>query len=137
KHYKGTCAAAPAIEGLQFRGHLRDAYRLASVQVPWQRTSVLYSMARAREVPADTVRAEFQRVLALSPRVRLTKLYGWWATDGDTSSIQAYITAFETETHLRTPSGEAMLRASAAAGHAYLALAKRDTASAIELLATT
>jgi serine/threonine-protein kinase len=137
KLHKGTCAAAPAIEGLQFRGHLRDAYRLASVQVPWQRSSVLYSMARAREVPADTARAEFKRVLALSPRVRLTKLYGWWATDGDTAAIQTYVNGFENETHLRTPSGEAMLRASATAGRAYLALAKRDTVSAIELLATT
>jgi serine/threonine-protein kinase len=137
KLHKGTCAAAPALEGLQFRGHLRDAYRLASAQVPWQRSSVLYSMARAREVPADTARAEFKRVLALSPRVRMTKLYAWWATDGDTSAIQTYITGFETETHLHTPSGEAMLRASAAAGHAYLALAKRDTGLAIELFATT
>ena len=137
KLHKGICAAAPAVEGLQFRGHLRDAYRLATVQVPWLRSSVLYNMARAREVPADTARAEFKRVLALSPRVRLTKLYGWWATDGDTSAIQTYIRGFEKETHLRTPSGEAMLRASAAAGHAYLALAKRDTVSAIELLETT
>jgi hypothetical protein len=137
QQHKGTCALAQAIDGLQFRGHLRDARRLALAQVPWRHPSVLYNMARAGMIPADTARAEFRRVLALAPRVRMTTLYGWWATDGDTSAIQTYVTGFETEDHLHTPSGTAMLRASAVAGHAYLALAKRDTASALHLFVTT
>jgi hypothetical protein len=125
QQHKGTCALAQAIDGLQFRGHLRDARRLALAQEPWRHPSVLYNMARAGMIPADTARAEFRRVLALAPRVRMTTLYRWWATDGDTNAIQTYVTGFETEDHLHTPSGTAMLRASAVAGHAYLALAKR------------
>ena len=135
--HEGVCAATPAIDGLQFRGHLRDAQRLAQTQVPWLRTSIHYNMTRAGMIPVDSSRAEFRRVLALAPRTRMTRLYGWWATDGDTAAIQTYITGFGTTTHLHTPSGEAMLRASAEAGRAYLALAKRDTASAIRILSTT
>jgi len=101
------------------------------------RTSLVYTMARAGVVPAETARAEFQEVLALAPRVRMTKLYAWWAADGDTSAIQKYINGFAYETHLRTPSGEAMLRASASAGRAYLALAKRDTTFAIHQFTMT
>ena len=137
KRGKGTCAAAPAVDGLLFRGHLRDAQRLSAAQVPWMRTSLVYTMARAGVVPAETARAEFQEVLALAPRVRMTKLYAWWAADGDTSAIQKYINGFAYETHLHTPSGEAMLRASASAGRAYLALAKRDTTFAIHQFTMT
>jgi serine/threonine-protein kinase len=136
-HSEPSCALIYAIDRLQFRGHLREAHTLTQSQAHWMGPTVMYNMARVGMVPQDTARAEFQRVLALAPRTKMTKLYGWWATDGDTSAIQTYITGFENETHLRTPSGEAMLRASAAGGHAYLALAKRDTVSAIELLMTT
>jgi hypothetical protein len=68
----------------------------------------------------------------------MMKLYGWWATDGDTSSIQTYIAQFtERENRLRTPQAETMLRASVSAGRAYLALARRDTASALRQFLTT
>jgi hypothetical protein len=96
-------------------------------------------MARAGMVPADSARMEFRRILSLAPRTRMTKLYGWWAADGDTASIQAYITQF-TETQgerPRPPSGVAMLRASVAAGRAYLSLARRDTAAALRQFLTT
>jgi eukaryotic-like serine/threonine-protein kinase len=89
-------------------------------------------------VPVDSSRAEFRRILALSPRSRIVKLYGWWAADGDTAAIQTYIDGFSSSlNHLRTPSGEAMLRASIASGRAHLALAKRDTASALQQLIAT
>jgi tetratricopeptide (TPR) repeat protein len=133
-----TCALMQAVDGLQFRGHLRDAHRLTALQLHWLRPVVLYNMARAGMVPAATARAEFNRVLGLVPRSTMTKLYGWWAADGDTTAIQTYVTHFTGRiTHLGTPSGEAMLRASATAGRAYLALARRDTASALRQLLTT
>jgi hypothetical protein len=98
----------------------------------------MYNMTRVGIMPADSARAEFARILALAPRTRITKLYGWWAADGDTVAIQTYINGFaETEGHLNTESTEAMLRASVAAGRAYLALAKRDTNSALSQLLTT
>jgi hypothetical protein len=95
-------------------------------------------MARVGIVSADTARASFKRILALAPRTRITKLYGWWATDGDTAAILTYINGFaETEGHLNTESTDGMLRASVAAGRAYLALAKRDTNAALKQLLTT
>jgi hypothetical protein len=95
-------------------------------------------MARAGILPPDSARAEFKRVLALAPRTKMTKLYGWWATDGDTLAIQTYISQFaDAEKRLRTPSGLQMLRASEAAGRGYLALARRDTAAALAQLLTT
>jgi serine/threonine-protein kinase len=136
--HKASCAFMQAVDALQFRGHLRDANRLASAQAPWLQPAVMYNMARVGIMPADSARAEFKRILALAPRTRITKLYGWWAADGDTAAIQTYIDGFaETEGHLNTESTEAMLRASVAAGRAYLALAKRDTSSALKQLLTT
>jgi hypothetical protein len=86
-------------------------------------------------VPAETARAEFARVLALAPRTMMTKLYGFWATDGDTAAIQSYIARFvDAQRRPRTASGLEMLRASATMGRAYLSLARRDTALAIEQL---
>jgi len=68
----------------------------------------------------------------------MTKLYGWWASDGDTAAIQSYVTQFvEAQRRPHTPSGVEMLRASAAMGRAYLALARGDSALAIEQLLTT
>jgi serine/threonine-protein kinase len=95
-------------------------------------------MARVGMVPADTARAEFQRVLSLAPRTKMTKLYGWWATDGDTASIRTYIDGFNrAAVNLHSLSSASMLRASVAAGRGYLALAKRDTVAALRQFTTT
>jgi tetratricopeptide (TPR) repeat protein len=89
-------------------------------------------------VSPDTTRAEFHRILALAPRTRITRLYGWWAADGDTLAIQTYVNGFaEIENRPNTASVQGMLRASASAGRAYLALAKRDTNAALKQLITT
>jgi len=135
---KPACAINPVIGGLQFRGHIRDAFLLTSLQIHG-RPGVMYNMARFGMLPTDEARAEFKRVLSRAPRVRMTKLYGWWATDGDTAAIQEYIREFSADIGgaLNTPWGTGMLRASVAAGRAYLALARRDTASALQQLLTT
>ena len=131
------CVLAQAVDGLQFRGHLREARSLAS-QTHQLGPMVLYNMARYGMVPPDSARAEFQQILSLAPRVKMTKLYGWWATDGDTAAIQTYISMFgRAGGRLTSPSGTAMLRASAASGRTYLALAKRDTAAALRQLLMT
>ncbi|PYP65289.1 MAG: hypothetical protein DMD26_11455, partial [Gemmatimonadetes bacterium] len=88
---KATCVATQILDALQFRGHLRDAFRLtSSLPVHSLRPTMMYNMARAGMVPADSTRAELRRVLALAPRTTFTKLYGWWAVDGDTAAIQTY-----------------------------------------------
>jgi serine/threonine-protein kinase len=132
------CALARTIEGLEFRGHLRDAHRLATEQAHWLRPTVSYDLARFAMVPVDSSRAEFRRILALAPRTKITKLYGWWARDGDTAAIQTYVRQFgEAEGALRSASGSAMLRASVAAGRGYLELARGDTAGALRQLMAT
>jgi TolB-like protein len=136
---RASCAVRQTVNALQFRGRLRDADRLASMGAHGLRPVVRYNMARFGVVPADSSRAEFRRILALAPRTRITKLYGWWATDGDTSAIRAYVEAYTSAaTRAKSPAMHAMYRSSATIGRAYLSLAKRDTSSALrQFMATT
>ena len=131
-----TCAIMAVIEGLQFRGHLRDAQRLTSLGAHWLGPTVTYNLGRFGILPTDSVRAEFRAILAQSPRTKIIKLYRWWAADGDTAAIQRYVRDFGAS-KLQSATGKAMLRASVAAGHAYGALAKGDTALAVRQLLTT
>jgi len=127
-----SCALEQAVQGLQFRGHLREAESMTTTHAHWLRSTVRYNMARVGMLPADSARAEFKRILELLPRTQFTKLYGWWASDGDTASIQRYIGHYEDRlTRPATPSTAAEVRANIAAGNAYLALARRDTMSAL------
>ena len=137
-HHNAACAATQVLDALQFRGHLRAAQRLTSLQLHWLRPAVMFNLTRAHMVPVDSSRAEFQRVLALAPRTTMTRLYSWWATDNDTAAIQTYIRIFSTsQRRSRTRSGAALLRADIAAGRAFLALAKGDTVSAVTQLLVT
>jgi hypothetical protein len=135
---KSTCVATQILDALQFRGHLREAQRLTSLQLHWLRPTVMYNLTRAGMVPAETSRAEFKRVLALAPRTTMTKLYGWWASDGDTSAIQTYLNDFAAaQRRPLTRSTDALLKANIASGRAYLALARGDTVSAVSQLLVT
>jgi uncharacterized protein with NRDE domain len=68
----------------------------------------------------------------------MTRLYSWWATDGDTAAIQTYLKDFaNAQRRSRTRSGAAMLRADIASGRAFLALAKGDSVSAVTQLLVT
>jgi hypothetical protein len=102
------------------------------------RALIVANMARFNAVPIDSSRAEFNRVLALSPRIRMPRLYGWWASDGDTAAIRTYINSFWAEgDRVRTASEDAMIRSFIASGRGYLALARRDSATALRVLAGT
>jgi hypothetical protein len=132
------CATVLAVDALQFRGHLREAYQLAATRVPWLQPAVALSLSNAGMISRDSARAEFTLVLALAPATRMTKLYHWWATDGDTAAIALYVRGFEAvERKPRSPSTEAMLRTNVAAGRAYLSLAVGDTASALRQFLTS
>jgi hypothetical protein len=126
------------MEGLQFRGHLSEALRLTTLQSHGDRSIVLYNMWRFGMVPEETSRVELERVMSMAPGVRLTKIYGWWAGLGDTSAIRTYLSLFALRiASPPTNTGVERARAKFAAGQAYLALAKRDTASALKQLLTT
>ena len=136
--HEAMCATVLAVDALQFRGHLREAYALASSRVPWHIPFVTLSLSNAGIISKDVARAEFKRVLALAPRTRMTRLYHWWASDGDTAAIATYLRGFESVRNLpRSPSTEAMLRTNIAGGRAYLSLALRDTASALRQFLTS
>jgi hypothetical protein len=88
-------------------------------------------------LPADSARAEFKHILDLLPRTQFTKSYGWWATDGDSASIQRYLDHYEmVAAQPRSASVIANARANIAAGRAYLSLARRDTATAVRQFTT-
>ena len=133
-----SCVIGQLVSGLQFRGHLREAERVASMDEHGMRTLVLNNMARLSMLPVDSSRAEFHRILELAPKVRMTQLYGWWAMDGDTAAIRTYIDGFwAAGARIRTPSVDAMFRANIVAGRGYLALARRDSAAALRVLVAT
>ena len=133
------CVFGAAVDGLQFRGHLRDAWRLSTLSSSHGLTPrVRYNMVRVGIAPSDSVRAEFRKYLAMAPKIRITRLYGWWADDGDTLPIRTYISEYASrEGRSSSASIEAMMRSQVAAGHAYLALARRDTTAALRQLLTT
>ena len=132
------CVTGMLVNGLEFRGHLREAERLAMVHAHALHPHVLYNMARFGLMPYDSSRTIFKEILALAPRTRISRLYRWFATDGDTAAIQTYIDGFRSAARPnRTASVNEMLQASSSVGHAYLALARHDTAAAIKYLMTT
>jgi serine/threonine-protein kinase len=132
------CVLSQVVNGLQFRGHLREAAQFTSLDAHSSHPAVTYNLARFGIVPVDSARAEFTRVLDLAPRVRITKLYGWWAADGDTAAIRTYVDGFwALGDKVRTPSVDAMVRSSIVAGRAYLALARRDSAAALRVFMAT
>jgi hypothetical protein len=132
------CVTEMLVRGLEFRGHLREAERLAVVHAHALHPGVQYNMARFGVMPYDSSRALFKEILSLAPRTRISKLYRWFATDGDTAAIQTYIAGFLSASRPnRTVSVNKMLHASSSAGHAYLALARHDTTAAIKYLTTT
>jgi serine/threonine-protein kinase len=133
---RSTCAFQQTVNGLQFRGHLRDAARLTAMQAHGSTTAVKYNMARFGMMSADSTREAFHQILAYAPHTRVSKLYGWWATDGDTAAIQIYINGYAAVTGQTSPV-QAMLKAQVAAGEGYLLLAKRDTLAAIRRFTTT
>ena len=127
-----SCAAEQAIQGLQFRGHLREAEAMTVTHAHWLRSTVRYNMARVGMLPPDSARVEAKHILDLLPHTQFTKLYGFWASDGDTAAIQRYVDYFVlAQLRPRTTSVAAALQANAAAGRAYLSLARRDTMSAL------
>jgi len=136
--HEAMCATVLAVDALQFRGHLREALELARSRVPWHIPFVTLSLSNAGMISKDSARAEFKRVLALAPRTRMTRLYHWWATDGDTAAIGTYVRGFQSvESRPRSPSTEAMLKTNVAGGRAYLSLALGDTAAALRQFMTS
>jgi serine/threonine-protein kinase len=132
------CAGQQLVDGLAFRGHLREADHVAGLTAHWLHTVVTIHLAELGIVPADSARAEFRQAISdLSQGGTVVNLYRWWAHDGDTLPILAYVNHFSARAaRARDTAAVASLHSNFAAGQAYLALARRDTASALKQLLT-
>jgi serine/threonine-protein kinase len=127
------CGVTDLVNALQFRGHLRDAYRLARSSAHGLQRALLFNLSRLGVVSADSAREEARRALAALSRGTMARLYPWWAADGDTAAIRAYVDHFNAVIPARRSdvAGLANLRGNIVAGRAYLALATHDTATAL------
>jgi serine/threonine-protein kinase len=133
------CAAGGLVDGLLFRGHLREAALIAANQAHWLTPVVTLHQADYGIVATEVARADLHRLVTAARRGINVRFYPWWAADGDTAAIRAYITTSESsiKTRAHDPSAVELLRANIAAGNAYLALARRDTGAALSQLLST
>jgi len=116
---------------LMTRGHLAKAYPLL------QDTTWLWAdAALIGAIPPDTVAAVFGRRLAGPVSQPLLEAFPWWAGRRDTASLTVAAARADSARRLGAdPTTRSRARYGAASAAAYLALARRDTADALERLA--
>ncbi len=99
------------------RGHLREAFQIVGTENAGWFPTVFPELAMLSDIPPETVDSVFANWLTIEFAIGLGWAPWWWAQQGDTASIKAYIA--------RRPE----------LGHpvslAFLALARRDTATAL------
>ena len=114
---------------LGYRGHLREA---AEVAPPWIAGYVLLFRGLVGAVPPDSVDARFAEwARPGSPSVQFA--VPWWAFRGDTARVRVAVRMADSLAR-HAPYARALMTYFAGAGHAYLALARRDTAEALRRL---
>jgi eukaryotic-like serine/threonine-protein kinase len=113
---------------LAFRGRMNEAF----TRTRSSPTVLLTELAFLNAIPRDTATALFESWLSTGhPAVR--SALPWWAQMGDTASIVAFARRADSTARSATVSGNARTRANytAAASAAYLALARRDSVTAL------
>ncbi|MEO7647734.1 MAG: serine/threonine-protein kinase [Gemmatimonadaceae bacterium] len=109
---------------LAYLGRFREAYAALGNQP----TSLYAELVWLNAVPRDAARATYARLLRDNPKGARSAL-PFWARIGDTASIAAF-------SHVSSQNGGAQAQRSAkynrAVGEAYMSLARRDTARALE-----
>lgn len=120
---------------LSYRGRFREAIRLDEAL----RTGTFAEMAMTGTLPDAHVRAVLAHWLRTDAREpgygtpMLASAGAWWAGDGDTASLQEALgIGRRIRDNAATRAEAAIGTYSAALAHAYLALARRDTATALE-----
>lgn len=117
-------------EQLGFRGHVHEAYE----QIGPLATPLVPELALLGGIPADTAAIVFAGWLRRGVPVAQFAL-PWWAAHGDTSAIRIYrdrATRAVAEPHAMRMSPDHDVRYAPAAASAYLALARHDTADALQ-----
>ncbi|MGH9258523.1 MAG: tetratricopeptide repeat protein, partial [Acidimicrobiales bacterium] len=118
---------------LTYRGHLREADESAPTELAGYVLSFRALVGSAPPDSADAVFAQWARTG--NPGVRFA--LPWWATRGDTARVRdATRLADSLSRKPPWPPMRPMMTYFAAAGQAYLALARRDTADALRRFTT-
>ncbi|MGV3708956.1 MAG: serine/threonine-protein kinase [Gemmatimonas sp.] len=131
------CSTIAAAHALMFRGHLRDAMQLAGANDHWMTINLAYNLTRFGIRSVDSSRPSFNWLAGQAPRLLSPDALRWWAADGDTAHIRAYVGHYETLAALPDagPAYAAMQRGFAQTGRGFLALARHDTTTAIRMFA--
>jgi hypothetical protein len=111
------------------RGRFRDALR-ANIG---GRDAELPYLAALGAIPADSASAVFDRWVSARSRLAHTAL-GWWAERADTAAIRRFDDAARQRLRSAQPSDRHYAAFEVRVADAYLALARRDSSRAIELL---
>ncbi len=116
---------------LAYRGHLRDA---AEVAPPFLVGYILLFRAMAGAISADSADSAFAQ-LARTGDPALQFATPWWASRGDTTRLRGVVRRIDSlARHPPWPPLRPLMAYHAGAAHAYLALARRDTADALRQL---
>ncbi|NNG16694.1 MAG: protein kinase [Gemmatimonadales bacterium] len=125
-----TAARVSLAQSLSFRGHLREAYDVTDTSI----TAIFAELARWGAVPPDTARAVFDQYL----RDRYwSGIYGalpFWAASRDTASLRQAVGWWDSLQAAGTPQTAAVATYFGTAARAHLAVARGDSAGALELL---
>jgi serine/threonine-protein kinase len=117
---------------LMSRGHLRAGYD-ALTRTTMQTTHTFGDLALVGGVPAETTAKVFSRRLAGQWTPTLAQAFPWWASRGDSTSLQLARARAEAQAKI-DPAHHTTARYIAGSAVAYLALARRDTNAAIRRL---
>jgi serine/threonine-protein kinase len=117
---------------LMSRGHLGQAYAwLRGSDTGW----LFADAALIGAIPPDSAAATFRRRLAGPVSQRLIEAFPWWAGRRDTASLEAAAARADSAARRGTdPNTRVRARYAAGSAAAYLALARRDTTTALQRL---
>jgi tRNA A-37 threonylcarbamoyl transferase component Bud32/TolB-like protein len=128
-------AHAPLAQALAYRGHLQEAYRTVGTRAP-----VLYpQFALLGAVPAESADA-VMRGWTQTPNQGLLWALAWWSARRDTAMLQGAVRQLEAvRGHLPAaapPIAKDIVGYMIASASAHLALARGDSAAAVQKFAT-
>jgi serine/threonine-protein kinase len=122
---------ASLAQSLSFRGHLRDAFDVADTSI----TALFSELARLGAVPPDTAQAVFDQYLRDRFWSGIYAALPFWAESRDTAPLRQAATWWDSLETAAAPPTAAAANSFGRAANAHLALARGDSAGALELLA--
>jgi serine/threonine-protein kinase len=116
---------------LSSRGHLREAYQVLT-RADARGSNIFAEFALLGAVPPESAAVAFQERLSAPSSVLLPQALPWWANRGDTASLKRAGARADSLAGLPHSAFGTVQRYMTGSAAAHLALAKRDTSSAIE-----